>query len=483
MASHGSSWQPREDGLVQLCQIFTEVLTPGSDQARILQQLEQFRQFSEFNNYLTYIFAQGEKVPLEVRQSAGLELKNSLKANYSPVADEYKVYMRDSLLGVLAQPVRVLRQTAGTVITTIVGQEGLHSWPQLTVALGQLLQSGDANMLDGALDTCNKLVEDHSAQFQGRQPSGRWSSDPASTVLTPLFLELFKSPLPDVRRQAVRVVNMLARDMPSGLHQRIDTYTQGLFFLAKDPDNKVRKEVVMGLVQMLDVHADQLVPQMPQVIEYMLMCNEDPDEEVALESCEFWKAYCDAEMNPETLRAYLPRLVPLLMKNMVYSEFDDDVQEAEAAEVPGGTQDREQDIRPSHLHHYRPETEENMGEDGEDLDEEEEREEYRRWTLRKCSARALDTLSTIFGDALLPIVMPVVQQRLQDPDWRARESAILALGAVCEGCHQGLKPYLGEIVTMLVPKTKDPRPMVGHTDRDRGCSTCLPRYESSVVGH
>lgn len=31
-------------------------------------------------------------------------------------------------------------------------------------------------------------------------------------------------------------------------------------------------------------------------------------------------------------------------------------------------------------------------------------------------------LSNHFGDELLPIILPIVQQRLHDADWRARES-------------------------------------------------------------
>jgi transportin-1 len=48
----------------------------------------------------------------------------------------------------------------------------------------------------------------------------------------------------------------------------------------------------------------------------------------------------------------------------------------------------------------------------------------------------------------------------QDADWRSRESAILALGAISEGCHRGLVPYLGDLVGMLGPKLSDPRPLV-----------------------
>ena len=48
-----------------------------------------------------------------------------------------------------------------------------------------------------------------------------------------------------------------------------------------------------------------------------------------------------------------------------------------------------------------------------ETDSESDGEEVNRWNLRKCSAAGLDVLSTVFGDELLPIVTPIVQQRLQ----------------------------------------------------------------------
>jgi hypothetical protein len=42
----------------------------------------------------------------------------------------------------------------------------------------------------------------------------------------------------------------------------------------------------------------------------------------------------------------------------------------------------------------------------------------------------LDHLSNVYNDEILPLFMPVVEARLADAEWRKRESAILALGAV-----------------------------------------------------
>ena len=47
-----------------------------------------------------------------------------------------------------------------------------------------------------------------------------------------------------------------------------------------------------------------------------------------------------------------------------------------------------------------------------------------RWNLRKCSAAALDVLSTVFEEDLLPIVSPVVEQRLQVPDTALRRLSV-----------------------------------------------------------
>ena len=65
---------------------------------------------------------------------------------------------------------------------------------------------------------------------------------------------------------------------------------------------------------------------------------------------------------------------------------------------------------------------------------------------------------------------------VQEEDWRARESAILALGAISEGCAQGLLPYLADMVGMLLPKLRDPRPLV----RSITC-WALSRYSRWIV--
>lgn len=86
----------------------------------------------------------------------------------------------------------------------------------------------------------------------------------------------------------------------------------------------------------------------PQPNSYL---SQDGDEGVALESCEFWSAFCEAAVDAGLLRPFLGRLIPVLLKNMVYDEYDEEVSEAEAAEEAAlaGTadvEDRDQDVKP-----------------------------------------------------------------------------------------------------------------------------------------
>lgn len=58
---------------------------------------------------------------------------------------------------------------------------------------------------------------------------------------------------------------------------------------------------------------DRLIPDMHNIIEYMLMRTQDPDDSVALEACEFWLSLAEQPICKEALAPHLPRLVPVLV--------------------------------------------------------------------------------------------------------------------------------------------------------------------------
>ncbi|GLJ54534.1 hypothetical protein SUGI_1171160 [Cryptomeria japonica] len=458
-------WQPQEEGLREICGLLEEYRSPTSDQARIWQQLQRYSQFPDFSNYLAFILARAEGKSVEVRQAAGLLLKNNLRTTFSLITPPYQQYIKSELLPCLGAPDRHLRSTVGTVVSVIVQQGQVQGWPELLQALVQCFDSNDFNLMEGALDALSKICEDIPDGLDADVPG--FQERPINIFMPRLF-QFFQSPYVSLRKLALSSVNQYIVLMPTALLLSMDQYLQGLFTLAHDPAAEVRKLVCAALVQLLEVRPDFLQPHMRNVIEYMLQANQDADEEVALESCEFWSAFCEAHLPPQILREFLPRLIAVLLSNMVYADDDEALVDAEADEnVP----DRDQDLKPrfrnSRAH----------GADGTD-EEEEEDDIINSWNLRKCSAAGLDVLSTVFGDEILPILMPLVQAKLSATDiaWKEREAAVLALGAIAEGCINGLFPHLREMVSFLVPLLDDKYPLV----RSITCWT-LSRYSKWIV--
>ncbi|KAL4199668.1 hypothetical protein AMTRI_Chr03g52360 [Amborella trichopoda] len=458
-------WQPQEDGLREICGLLEEYRSPTSDQARIWQQLQHYSQFPDFNNYLAFILARAQGKSVEVRQAAGLLLKNNLKTAFHSMAPSYQQYIKSELLPCLGAPDRHIRSTVGSVVSVIVQQVRVLGWPELLQALVQCLDSNDLNHMEGAMDALSKMCEDIPEELDTDVPG---MTERPINVFLPRLFRFFQSPHPSLRKFSLGSINQFIVMMPTSLLLNMDQYLQGLFLVANDPTAEVRKLVCGALVQLIEVRPSFLEPHLNNVIEYMLQANKDPDDEVALEACEFWSAYCEAHTHYDGLREFLPRLIPVLLSNMIYAEDDEALVDAEDDDsVP----DRDQDLKPrfhsSRLH------------GADNVDEEDDDDIINVWNLRKCSAAALDVLSNVFGDEILPTLMPLVQTKLattDDSSWKEREAAVLALGAVAEGCINGLYPHLPEIVSFLIPLIDDKFPLI----RSITCWT-LSRYSKWVV--
>ena len=65
----------------------------------------------------------------------------------------------------------------------------------------------------------------------------------------------------------------------------------------------------------------------------------------------------------------------------------------------------------------------------------------------------------------------MLQERLASPQWEVRESGILALGAIAEGCLSAIQAYLPQLVPWLVQTLADPKALI----RSITCWT-LSRY-------
>lgn len=271
--------------------------------------------------------------------------------------------------------------------------------------------------------------------------------------MIPKFLSHIDSPNPKIRTSALNCTVQFISTESNALSVNIEAFMVLLFKHASDESNEVRKIVCQALVLLLSTRPDVLGPHMPNVIEFMLFSTQDKeDEEVALEACEFWLTFAEDPELIDQLRPYLPKVIPVLLESMVYSEEDIIVLDTEDddAAVP----DKASDIKPHFLSSKAhtndraedvanaangtskgrgdSEDEEEEDEDDDDYDDEEE-ESYTEWNLRKCSAAALDVMAVAFEAEMMEVLLPYLKLKLFSADWLDRESGILALGAIAEG--------------------------------------------------
>lgn len=99
-------------------------------------------------------------------------------------------------------------------------------------------------------------------------------------------------------------------------------FFQNLFHVAADEEPEVRKNVCRALVMLLEVRMDRLLPQIENIIEYMLLRTQDSNEGVALEACEFWLSLAEQPICRNVLTNHLSRLIPVLVRGMKYSDID-----------------------------------------------------------------------------------------------------------------------------------------------------------------
>lgn len=175
-----------------------------------------------------------------------------------------------------------------------------------------------------------------------------------------------------------------------------------------------------------------------------------------------------SEIDVIILKVWLVTYIPNVM--LYFSQAD-----VEDEDVP----DKESDIRPR-FHKAKTQGGGDLaeGDDSDDSDEDDLRKEaLSDWNLRKCSAAALDVLSNVFHQGLLPVLLPLLKVNLFAPNWLVKESSILALGAVSEGCMDGMIPHLPELISYLIGSLSDSKALV----RSITCWS-LSRYAHWIVG-
>jgi HEAT repeat protein len=451
--------------------------------------LAQAKASPDINNYLAYIFSSPEP-PAGlavsstdwhlVRSAAAIMLKNNVKSSYKQIPETSVTLIK------LAVPMGIqdrnpqIRSYAGNIATEMIRRGGLYSWPELLQELLKLLsnESGQVSKeaQEGAMSAMAKICEDNTKLLE-REHNGQRPLN----VLLPKFIQATKSPLPRVRTQALTAINIFTPRKSQAMLNSIDELLQHLFVLSEDPSTEVRRQVCRAFVRLVETRPDKLLPHLGGLVDYIISQQKSDDEDLACEAAEFWLSVGEHDDLWRNLEPYIQKIIPVLLECMVYSPEDIAMLGGESDDED--VEDREEDIKPQFAKKNlkrgantegsaeasqngnafeRLASMDNDLEEGEIDEEDEEGDENpdEKWTLRKCSAAALDVFATDFGGPVFTSILPYLQTNLKHEDWPYREAAVLALGAVAEGCMDVVIPHLPELIPYLISLLDDPEPVV-----------------------
>ncbi|KAF3933555.1 Transportin-2 [Dactylella cylindrospora] len=417
---------------------------------------------------------------LTVRASASLLLKNYLKEAWARLTPDAQAYVKQNVIRGLSDDNLQIRNLTGTLIAEILRVSGLLQWPEILATLIRLIDGFDgskettAQAREGAMSCLAKICEDNrkslDTNYNGERPLN---------FLIPKLLEYASSPSDKIRALALGSINIFVSSKPAAVIDNIDSLLEVLTRLARDPADDVRKNVCRSLVQIVDVRPDKIRPRLAGIIDYMLeQQNNKEEEELALEAAEFWLTVGEHDTLQKELGPHLQKIIPTLLDSMVYSE--DDILALGGQGDDADVEDKAEDLQPvfakskSRMANGEAPPEEGeasneqvkMGDDELSEGEIEDDDFFGgvspedKWNLRKCSAAALDVLASVFHETIFQIILPYLEKNLAHTEWQHREAAVLALGAVADGCWDTVTPHLPKLIPYLLGLLNDPEPLV-----------------------
>ncbi|XP_043723851.1 importin subunit beta-1 [Telopea speciosissima] len=413
------------------------LLSAQSPDAKIRTEAEgNLRQFQEQNlpAFLLSLSVElsNDGKPPESRRLAGIVLKNSLDAKESGRKEQLvqqwmamdasvKLQIKDLLLRTLGSSVSEARHTSSQVIAKVASIEiPRKEWPQLIAALlnNMTQQDKPAALKQATLETLGYVCEEISHHDLVQ--------DEVNAVLTAVVQGMnLAENSPEVRLAATRALyNALDFAQTNFENEMERNYIMKVVCeTAMSKEAEIRQAALECLVSISSTYYDVLEPYMQTLFELTSNAVKSDEEAIALQAIEFWSSICDEEIElqeyeaPENsdakpqnfhfIEKALSSLAPMLLETLLKQEED---------------QDQDDGV----------------------------------WNLSMAGGTCLGLVSKTVGDAVVPLVMPFVQENIQKPDWRSREAATYAFGSILEGpTIDKLSPLVIAAVDFLLNAMRD----------------------------
>lgn len=468
------NWTPNEEILGTVQQVLHDAMVPNSEiQKEVQQKLSFIQTHPDFVNYLLYILRKSDLFSEDARALSGIILKNNIAATFDNLSEETKFHIKQACISLLKDPLKEVRSSVSNLIIVVACKDSILAWPEVLTCLTSFLDDPGESMNEISVTTLFKICDEYLAKRTTNTEMNDCLALPVKKIVN-----LLTSSACSYRKDILNLINQSLENNYYAMKAIIDVehYIECLLKLFIVEDADIQKYVCQAFVIFMEYRENVILVYLPQVIPYILENTRQVNIEVALQASEFWLTTAKLPNCCDILQSFLEHLIPVLLHNMKYSEYELNTLK-DSLGNDAHLQDKLNDIRPYSGYKTSEEDEEYFYVDEQNYDSSELLDDpYIGWTLRKCSAASLDALALQFQSTIVPIIFPHLNSSLNHADVLIKEAAILALGAIADGCIKSMHSIMPQIIPHLLMLMKDQCSIV----RVITCWT-ISRYVSWVI--
>lgn len=410
----------------QLTQVLQNCQSPDQNVRQMAEKWLQEAQKQNLALFLQLLCVElaSEDKPPQTRTLAGLIVKNSLTAKdesrrmqlstqWVQLDTNLKTQIKQAVISTLSSNVRDARSAAAQVASKIAVIELPNNmWPELIPALLANMDKED-NLKQSSLETLGYVCEEIPVEIL----------QPQSNQILTAVCKGMKDPNNDVKLAGCNALYNALEFVKSNFENEGERnyIMQVLCDACIVEDIKVRIAGMECMVKIASLYYEKLAPYMQKIFNITLEAIKKDQEPVAQQAVEFWSTVCDEEI-------YLA----------------EELEEAEEMKV-APSQLSQHFIRGA-LKYLIPLLTETLTRQEDEPDED-------TWNVAMAAGTCLSLVAATVGDEVVPQVMPFVQNYINHENWKFREAATLAFGAILEGPKE-LTQLIAQAMPVLLTHLK-----------------------------
>lgn len=368
----------------------------------------------------------------DVRQAAGIQLKNCLVAKTVPLKQGYHErwfaldeQIRNNVKAKVLQSLGTETTKPSSAASCVAGiasaELPLNLWPELMQQLCEVaLAAGSSDTLkEASLEAIGYICQDLDHQFLTQH---------SASILRTIMTGMDKDQPNNNIKFAAATAFLNSLEFIRGNFEKQDDRNFMMTVLCNAtvcPDKKIKVIALQCCVKIMSLYYEYMSPYMQSLFNITVEAMKSEDEDVVLQGVEFWSSVCD-------------------------EEIDLAIEAADATEMSQEIKTFSQHYAKNALNHIIPIILDILTRQDEHDDEED-------WTPHKAAGVCLMLLASCCGNDTVDHVLPFVTKNIQQSDWKLRDAAVMAFGSVLEGPDpEKIAAPVKEAIALLIALMKDP---------------------------